>query len=93
MAPTLFENSKKKLYTSLQCCALVISIIVLKSEVTIMLHILNQLHSSMNHLCNQSNHYEKYSYAKEATTKYFLLYKWNTKEDTGKSMNNAFYVL
>ena len=69
----------------------------------------NPLHSSMNqqlftkHLCNQSIHYEKYEQfpyegkPSHATTKSTLFDvikdEWDTKEDTGKSMKNALYVL
>ena len=66
----------------------------------------NRLHSSTNqelfekHLCNQNSHYEKYGrfpLRGGATTKstLFAVSKdaWDTKEDTGKSMKNALYVL
>ena len=69
----------------------------------------NPLHSSTNqelfekHLCNQNSHYEKYGRFRykgkpsRATTKPTLFAvskdEWDTKEDTGKSMKNALYVL
>ena len=66
----------------------------------------NPLHSNTNqglfekYLCNQSNHYEKYGYERKpscATAKSTLFTvskdEWDTKEDTGKSMKNALYVL
>ena len=68
----------------------------------------NPLHSSSNqelekHLCNQNSHYENaddFHYEEKlscATTKstFFIVSKdeWDTKEDTGKSMKNALYVL
>jgi len=56
------------------------------------------------HLCNKSSHYEKYGQflvmqrkPSCATTKLipFMVSKdeWNTKEDTGKSLENAMHVL
>jgi len=56
------------------------------------------------HLRNKSSHYEKYGKflitqrkPSRATTKlmFFAVSKdeWNTKEDTGKSLKNAFYIL
>jgi len=65
------------------------------------------LHSSKNqelsekHLCNQGSLYEKntdnFYYTKEVTTKSMLFTvskdKWNTKEDTGKSLKNALHIL
>ena len=69
----------------------------------------NPLHNIANqelfekHLCNQSSHYEKYGHFhyKEkpscAIAKLTLFNvgkdKWDTKEDTDKSMKNALYVL
>ena len=66
----------------------------------------NPLHSITNqelfekHLCNQSSHYEKYYYEwkpSHTTAKLtpFAVSKdeWDTKEDTGKSMKNALYVV
>ena len=66
----------------------------------------NPLHSSTNqeqHLCNQSRHYENtddFHYEgkpSHATTKSKLFAvsddEWDTKEDTGKSMKNALYIL
>ena len=69
----------------------------------------NQLHSSMNqepfekHLCNQNSHYENtddfhYEGKSSCATTKSTLYavskdEWNTKEDTGKSMKIALYVL
>ena len=62
----------------------------------------NSLHSStIQCICNQSSHYEKYSQLLQrkplhGTTKSnFLLSKdkWNKKEDTGKSVKNALYML
>jgi len=70
----------------------------------------NSLYSSTNqellekHLCNKSNHYERYGWflvtqrkPSRATTKVmpFTVSKdeWNTKEDTGKSLKNALHVL
>ena len=58
--------------------------------------------SITQHLCNQSSHYEKYDFLYEgkpsrATTKStpFAVNKdeWDTKENTGKSMKNALYIL
>ena len=81
----------------------------LKSEVSIMFHYRLPLHSSMNqellekHLCNQNSHYENmddFHYKgkpSRATTKSTLYAvskdECYTKEDTGKSMKNALYVL
>ena len=55
------------------------------------------------HLCNQSSHYKKYERFRYegklscATIKSILFTvskdEWDTKEDTGKSMKNALYVL
>ena len=56
------------------------------------------------HLCIKSSHYEKYwrflitqRKPSHATTKLTLFIvskdEWNTKEDTGKSLNNALHVL
>ena len=69
----------------------------------------NLLHSVTNqelfemHLCNQSSHYGKYgqfryegkpSCATAKLTPYTVSKdEWDTKEDTGKSMKNALYVL
>ena len=69
----------------------------------------NPLHSSTNqelfekHLCNQNSHYEKCGLfplkgkPSHSTTKPTLFAvskdEWDTKEDTGKSMKNALYVL
>ena len=69
----------------------------------------NPLHSSTNqelfekHLCNRSSHYDKYRRfplqrkPSRATAKLTLFAvskdEWDTKEDTGKSMKNALYVL
>ena len=69
----------------------------------------NLLHSSTNqelfkkHLCNQSSYYENtddFHYEgkpSRATTKLTLFAvskdEWDTKEDTGKSMENALYIL
>ena len=69
----------------------------------------NRLHSSTNqvlfekHLCNQNSHCENtddFCYEgkpSRATTKSTLFTvskdEWDTKEDTGKSMKNALYVL
>ena len=69
----------------------------------------NLLHSSTHrelfekHLCNQSSHYENtdnFQYEGKlscATAKLTLFTvskdEWDTKEDTGKSMKNALYVL
>ena len=80
----------------------------LKGEVSITLHF-NPLHSIANqelfkkHLCNQSSHYENYrqfSLQREATCATAKLTpftvsedEWDTKEDTGKSMKNALYIL
>ena len=69
----------------------------------------NPLHSSTNqelfekHLCNQNSHYENtdnFCYEgkpSRATAKLTLFAvskdEWDTKENTGKSMKNALYVL
>ena len=69
----------------------------------------NLLHNITNHelfekhLCNQSSYYEKYeqlSLRREAIMRYYQINtfccqqdEWDTKEDTGKSMKNALYVL
>ena len=69
----------------------------------------NPLYSSMNqelfekHLCNQNSHDEKYgrfrfegkpSHARAKLTPFPVSKdEWDTKEDTGKSMKNALYVL
>ena len=69
----------------------------------------NPLHSSMNqelfekHLCNHNNHYEntndfhfegKLLHATAKSTSFTVSKdEWDTKEDTGKSMKNALYVL
>ena len=65
----------------------------------------NPLHSITNqelfekHLCNQSSHYEKYGrfpLQREAITRYCQIdtfHELDTKEDTGKSMKNALYIL
>ena len=56
------------------------------------------------YLCNQNSHYEKYGQfplcegkPSRATAKLTLFTvskdEWDTKEDTGKSMKNALYVL
>ena len=74
-----------------------------------LLAMFNPLHSNTNqelfekHLCNQNNHYENMddfrfkgkpsrAYAKSTP---FPVNKdeWDTKEDTGKSMKNALYIL
>ena len=59
----------------------------------------NSLHCSINqelfekHLCNQNIHYERFPLQREAITCYCQIDIWDTKEDTGKSMKNALYVL
>ena len=67
----------------------------------------NPLYSSTNqellekHVCNQNSHYEKYRrfpLRREGATAKLTLFavskdEWGTKEDTGKSMKNALYVL
>ena len=69
----------------------------------------NPLHSSMNqelfekHFCNQNSHNEntddfrfegKPSHARAKSTLFTVSKdEWDTKEDTGKSMKNALYVL
>ena len=54
------------------------------------------------HLCNQNSHYEKYGFHYKGKSSRahcqidnFAVSKddWDTKEDTGKSMKNALYVL
>ena len=69
----------------------------------------NPLHSSMNqelfekHLCNHNSHYEntddfcfegKPSHATTKSTPFAVSKdEWHTKEETGKPMKNALYVL
>jgi len=70
----------------------------------------DSLYSSKNqelfekHLCNKSNHYEKYrrflvtqrkpSCANTKLTSFTISNdEWNAKEDTGKSLKNALHIL
>ena len=76
----------------------------LKSEVfvTLCCHSITNQELFETHLCNQSSHYEnmddfhyegKPSHVAKSTPFAVSHYEWDTKEDTGKSMKNALYLL
>ena len=62
------------------------------------LHSISDLELFKKHLCNRNSHFEKYGrFLLHATTRSTLFAvskdEWDTKEETGKSMKNALYVL